>query len=139
MDRFTFILAFLSMVSWGVGSFLSKLATNRIGEKAVFWDVIFYLPAVVVYCLFAYRWSDVISGDKIGIFWAALSGFIGSFGLIFFYIVISRKDASQAIPLTALYPAFASILAILFLKESVTIQKVLGIAFATLAIVLLSM
>jgi predicted MFS family arabinose efflux permease len=53
MDRITAITATIALFSWGIGSFIGKIATNRIGEKAVFWDILGYVPGVIIYCLFA--------------------------------------------------------------------------------------
>jgi bacterial/archaeal transporter family protein len=139
MDVQTLIYATISLLGWGVGSFLSKLATNRIGERAVFWDMLGYAPGIIIYCLLMFRSKDLITGDRVGIMWALISGLIGSFGIICFYLAITRKDASVAVPITALYPALTAILAIIFLKEAVTMYKVLGIVLATLAIFFLSL
>lgn len=138
MDLKTFLFALMSLLSWGVGSFISKLATNRIGEKAVFWDLVGYAPALIIYSLIAYKLKNIFYLDKTGIILAVISGIIGSFGLIGFYLVLTRKDASAAVPLTALYPALTAILAFIFLKESLTIAKVVGIILSVFALYLLS-
>lgn len=126
------------MVSWGVGSFLAKLATNRIGGKSVVWDLLGYIPATLVYGLILFRVKDLLVSDRIGILLAVCAGVVGSFGGIWFYILLSRKDASVIVPLTALYPALTAILAFLFLHESLTWTKIIGIILATLAVFLLS-
>ncbi len=132
------MIALLSFISWGLGSFIAKLATNRIGERAVFWDLIGYFPAVIIYSLLVYKTKTIFSGDKLGIILAIISGAVGSFGLIYFYVLITKKEASVVVPLLALYPAPTTILAIIFLKESVTITKVIGIIMAMTAVFLLS-
>ena len=105
----TFFLAILALVSWGVGSFIAKLSTNRIGEKAVFWDILGYAPFIIIYSIFVFKLKNLILADKAGIFLGFLAGVIGSFGMLAFYILLTRKDASVAVPLTALYPALTAI------------------------------
>lgn len=139
MDIITFSMALLSLVGWGVGSFFSKLAANRIGEQSIFWDLAGYVPGAIIYCLFAFRIKDLLVGDRMGIIYGLLAGFIGSIGIIGFYFVMTRKDASAAVPLTALYPALTAILAFIFLKEQLTAMRVIGILLATAAVVLLSL
>ena len=139
MDAFTLTTAFISLLGWGVGSFIAKLATNRIGEKAMFWDMLGYAPVVFIYCLLAFRVKDVISVDRQGMILGLLAGFIGSFGVIFFYLLLTRKDASSAVPITALYPALTAILAIIFLKEPLTWIKAVGIGLSAVALILLSL
>ena len=138
MDIRTFLIALLSLVSWGVGSFVAKLATNRIGEKTLFWDMLGYAPMVFIYCFLAFKTKDLFVANKAGIFFGLLVGVIGSLGFISFYILLTRKDASSAVPLTALYPALTAILAFIFLKEQVTIAKVIGIILSAIALFLLS-
>lgn len=135
----TFGLALMVLISWGVSSFIGKLSTNRIGEKAVFWDLLGYAPAIIFYCLFAFKLKDVFGSDKTGVLLGVAAGAIGSFGLVGFYMLLTKKDASTAVPLTALFPALTAILAFIFLKEQLTLAKGLGIALSALALFLLSL
>jgi transporter family protein len=137
MDGKNLGLALLVMIFWGVGSFVGKLATNRIGEKAVFWDLLGYAPAIILYSLIVFKSKELLGGDKMGIFYGILAGLIGSGGLIGFYILLSKKEASSAVPLTALYPALTAILAFLFLKEQLTVTKGVGIVLSAIALYLL--
>lgn len=138
MELGTFLVVVLTFVSWGVGSFIAKLATNRIGAQGIFWDVIGYTPAVIIYSLLVYKFQNLIQADKFGIGLALLSGAIGSLGAVGFYILLSKAEVSTMAPLAALYPALTAILAFVFLRESVTSTKLLGILFSLIAIYLLS-
>jgi transporter family protein len=73
------------------------------------------------------------------VFLAIIAGVLGSVGIISFYILLTKKDASSAVPLTALYPILTAILAIIFLKEKLTIVKSAGIVLAGIALYLLSL
>jgi transporter family protein len=139
MDGNIALIAFITLLSWGTGSFIDKLATNRIGMKTVFWTTVVYIPAVILYMLFFVKAKDLITADRLGIVWAIVSGIIGSIGFICFYLLLVRKEASTAVPLTALYPALTAVLAFIFLKETITIPKVTGIVLALVAIYLLSL
>ena len=138
MDPQTFLFAFLTLASWGVSAFVDKLAANRIGVKSIFWNMIGYVPIIVIFVLIAFRAKGAFSGDRTGIWLAVLAGIIGSVGAVGYFTVLTRHDASRSVPLTALYPALTAILAFIFLKEAVTAVKVVGILLATAAIVLLS-
>lgn len=139
METNTLFLTLFTLISWGIGSFIAKFATNRIGSKAVFWDVLIYAPAVIITSLILFKAGKIFHADKTGIVLSMLAGLIGSFGFITFYMLLAKKDASAAVPLAALYPALTAILAFIFLKEKLTLAKSLGIALATLAIYLLSL
>lgn len=138
MDVKTFGIALVTLFSWGIGTFIAKLATNRIGERSVFWDLVGYAPAIIIYSLVVFKWKEVVSADKLGIFLGILAGAVGSMGLVGLYMLLTRKDASAGVPLTAIYPALTAILAFIFLKEEVTLIKCLGIVFSAIALYLLS-
>lgn len=139
MDLKTFGIALFTLLSWGIGSFVAKLATNRIGDKSVFWDLLGYAPAIIIFSILIFNVKNLVSSDKGGMFLAFLAGAIGSLGAIGFYMLLTRKDASSAVPLTALYPILTAILAIIFLKEKITVIKTLGIIFSGIALLLLSL
>lgn len=138
MNLETFIVFLMTFISWGLSSFISKMATNRIGEKSVFWDMIGYFPTVIIYSLIVFKAKTLFIGDKSGIILAILSGFVGAFGLIGFYILITKKEISTIAPLIALNPVLTAILAFIFLKESLTMTKIIGIILALAAIYLLN-
>ena len=53
--------------------------------------------------------------------------------------LLTKKEASYAVPLTALYPVLTAILAIIFLKEQLTVTKLFGIILSGAALFLLSL
>lgn len=122
-----------------MGLFISKLATNKIGEKALFWDFLFRLPIVLIYSIYFLKIKDILLSEKSGIFLSILSGIMGALGLISFFILLSKREASAAVPLTALYPVLTAILAFIFLKESLTLTKIIGIVLAMISIYLLNL
>lgn len=138
MDLTTFLIAIAIFVSWGVGSFLAKLAANRIGTQSAFWDLVGYVPAIFIYSLIVFKVKNLLAADKLGIGFAVLAGAIGALGVVGFYFLLSRAEASVVVPLTALYPALTAILAIIFLHESINATKLLGIVLSLIAIYLLS-
>jgi bacterial/archaeal transporter family protein len=139
MDKVSWMIALGAMLAWGIGSFIAKLATNRIGEKAVVWDMLGYVPGIILYGILFFRNTGMMRADKGGVWLAVLAGFTGSLGAVMFYLLLARKNASMAVPMTAVYPAVTAILAIMFLGEEVTIAKVAGIIMSVGALVLLSL
>lgn len=138
MELTTFIVALLVFISWGLGSFIAKLATNRIGERTVFFDILGYTSIILIYSLLSFKAKVLLLEDKLGILLGILAGLIGAFGLIGFYFLLTRKEASIVIPLTALYPALTVILSFIFLKESLNLIKIIGVLLALFAVYLLS-
>jgi bacterial/archaeal transporter family protein len=139
MDVKTFGITLMTLGAWGIGTFIAKLATRRIGEKSVIWDLLGYGVGVMIFTLISFKWKDVIGADRTGMGLAFLAGAVGSIGSIGFYILVTRKDASVAVPMTAIYPALTAILAFIFLKEQLTIAKAAGIIISVAALYLLSL
>lgn len=129
---------FLSLVGWGLGAFFSKMATNRIGEASVFWDLTGYIPLVIIYTLFAFKAKDIFGANKMGIMYGLIAGLTGAVGLISFYLLVSKKDAGIATSITAMYPALTAILSFIFLGEKITMLKAFGIILASGALFLLA-
>jgi len=141
MDLTTFLIVIGIFLSWGVGGFIAKMATNRIGAQSLFWDMIVYAPIIILFSLIMFKLENllrVVRENKIGTGLAILAGIVGSFGLIGYYLLLTKEEASTIVPLTALYPALTAVLAIIFLHESITPTKLLGIILSLIAIYLLS-
>lgn len=138
MNTETIVLMFLSLVGWGLGAFFSKMATNRIGEASVFWDLTGYIPLVIIYTLFAFKAKDIFEANKMGIMYGLIAGLTGAVGLISFYLLVSKKDAGIATSITAMYPALTAILSFIFLGEKITTLKAFGIVLASGALFLLA-
>lgn len=138
MNSSILLLASLSIFGWGIGNIFAKLSTKRIGSHAVFWDILAYAAAIIIFCLINYKLPVLLKDNKTGILFGLIAGLIGSAGLVSVYMLLAKSEASKIIPLTSLYPAVTVILAFIFLRESVTPAKIAGILFALLAVYLLS-
>ena len=138
MDAKTIFILVITFVGWGLGTFFGKLATNKIGEKAIFWDILAYALGVIIYCFVAFKSSELFNVEKSGMIWGILAGLFGAVGLVGFYILLAKNEASIVIPMTALYPALAVVLGIIVLHEGVTLTKVIGIILSLVAIYLLN-
>lgn len=141
MSTETLLFVILAFLGWGIGAFLSKLAANRIGTQSIFWDLLGYIPMILIYSMFAFKLKNLFSliqTDKTGIILAFLAGLIGSIGVISFYYLMTKSEASVVTPLTALYPALTVVLGIIILHEGITVSKITGIILSLVAIFLLS-
>ncbi|MBM4431317.1 MAG: DMT family transporter [Chloroflexi bacterium] len=138
MDRKTVALVLFTFLAWAFTSFVDKLAADRVGTQGALWHALGLLPPVVIYSLHAFRVPALLQADRPGIGLAVLTGIMGGCGSIGFYALLARAEASRMIPLVGLYPAMAAVLALVFLRESVTPAKIAGILLSVVAIYLLS-
>lgn len=90
------------------------------------------------YCLILF-WFGVKSvaltlGHLLTVF-AGMSSIVGDLG--FFLLSREGKEASKVVPLTGTYILIPSILGFVFLKDAVTVIKIVGIVISIVALVIL--
>lgn len=123
---------------WGVWAILVKLASGRIGH----W------PSVMVYTLASVTTTVVIftslgkslrGMDPAGVWIAVAAGVLGGLAVVFFQKALSVGPVSTTTAISALYPVFAVVFGVLFLKERLSPLNYAGIAMALAAGVLISL
>jgi transporter family protein len=124
----------LSIAAWGLWGFLGKIALERIGWGPAFAllalsDLLFLLAIKPQSFLLQFNGNYLI-GTAMAV--------AGTLGGIFFYKALETGPATVVIPGTALYIVIAAVLALIFLGEALTWNRVMGLAFGVAAIYLLS-
>lgn len=130
------IYAFLAIVAWGCWGFVSKLVL----ERASWASIILYNMLGSFLILTTYMLTQGPPRPPVGntAYLAVLTGILGAVGTICFMLSLSSGKASLVVPLTAVYPVVTVSLSVLFLGEAITNRHMAGIAFAIIAIALLS-
>ena len=121
---------------WGVNGFVTKWASERIGMQVLMWRVIIQMAVGFSY-LGATGTLSRLQRDRYGVLVAILAGIAGSFGMVGYYFLINRYQASRVIPLTSLYPLVTVLLSVVFLREKLTGPQMVGAFLAVCAVVLL--
>lgn len=123
---------------WGIWAILVKLAAERIGH----W------PSVMVYTIASVTTTVVIftslgkslrAMDPSGVVIAIAAGVLGGLAVVFFQKALSIGPVSTTTAISALYPVFAVIFGVVFLKERLSPLNYAGIAMALVAGVLISL
>jgi bacterial/archaeal transporter family protein len=131
------IYALIALVFWGITGVTQKLSTNAISTELSFlWFVYaMFAIAIVVVVTVPIQWH--VSAR---VFWlAVLSGALNGGGALTSFAALEKGGkASIVIPLCYLFPLVTVVLAVLFLRESVTRYEAWGIVLALIAAVLLS-
>ena len=128
------ILAIIAMIGYGVTAVLYKIAPNIDSVSLSFFTSLFLTIFTFIFWLFNKTKKVTIEG----IGFAAIAGLVASAAFIAYVISIRLGKVSIASTFRGLSFAVAVPLAILFLGEKLTVLKVLGILFAIIAIILLS-
>ena len=75
-------------------------------------------------------WLERVFEITLPIIVFAISGLLaGLIGMVTYFILLKVSLASKVVPLVATYPLVTAILSTLFLKEPITIERLLGTVF----------
>lgn len=130
------IYSILCLILWGLWGFFIKLTYGKLE-----WVQTYMLSGiasfVVMLVVVAYHRTG-IPGVNTATILAFTAGLFGGLGYIFFIKALEKGKVSVVMPLTALYPAIAVIIALIVLKEKPSIYQWIGILLAIVAGVFLS-
>lgn len=132
--------ALASVILIGTADFLAKVIINNIGPyNYMFLLPIFYIPVVLGIAMIDKKGQKLppVSGNQ----WRQLTPtLIGVFmievGIIAFNLAFANGPASLVGPLSSCYVAITVILAIIFLKEKVNLNQLIGIILTIIGIIL---
>jgi transporter family protein len=135
-------LSILTMALWGAWGIQSKLVLETLTPLANQIVFVVGLVPLVIWCLVAQpRLSATLSRERRpGAVYAFLTGTLGAVGNIAFFVALGKGGpASIVVPLTSLFPLVTVLLAAVWLRERIGGAQIVGLGFALVAIVLLSL
>jgi len=138
MDKKVIILWLLTVSFWGVSPIIEKLALKNVEPLVALFirtGISLVVMGLILPFTSSFNFSDLTFRDY---FFLGLSGITGGFlGMLTYFSLLKYENASKIVPLTATYPLVATFLGILILKESFSLNKLLGAILVTLGIILL--
>ncbi len=131
------LYSLLCLILWGLWGFALKIAYQNLSwTQTYFLSSLASFTFMLIVILFYRMKLPPIGAASIA---AILAGLFGGAGYLFFVKALEQGKASIVIPLTALYPAITVIIALIVLREKISIYQGLGILLAIIASFLLSM
>jgi transporter family protein len=133
MDYLT--LSLLSMVLMGFNTFAVKLVCQSL-HPALLLVTKFGVGVVGLFFYLSYSkvpivWNKyVVYGCLVGLWWSGI--------MVMYYTAIARGPLSVVIPIFNMNLIIPALLGFLFLNEPMTASKILGLIFASLAVVFLT-
>lgn len=127
------VIGLVIVILWGFWGFLYKYGVVKLGLfRALLVISIFYTVFNVLVITYLYRKgvSLPVEGTTGVLIVGTAAGVAAS---ILFLYALQRYPGSVVIPMTALYPAVSVVLAVLILKEKISIVNASGIALAIIA------
>lgn len=138
MDFKVFVVWFLTITLWGVSSILEKVGLKTVSPLVgLFIRTSFSLIGLSI-TVFLLERDKILTLQLKEILILCGSGILGGFlGMLGYFSLLKAKEASLVVPLTASYPLVSTLLAVIFLKEPLTVYKLLGTTLVILGLFLL--
>ena len=130
------IYALMATVIYGFWGFFPKLASEYLDPKSamVYQTLGSAVGALVILATLRFRLPVQVKGITFSI----LAGIAGVVGTQFLLMALNEGKASVVVPVTALYPIGVILLAVLVLKEALTLRQVCDVLLSLVAIYLLT-
>ena len=130
MGASTIIFLLLGIFCWGLGAFFDKACLRYLDASAAFY-VRCLFTAVLLAPLAAWKYSPIksaILGSRTGALLVLCSFAVSMAGVFFYLKALSGGEATKMVPLSSTYPFVTFVLAVAFLGESISLNKVIGTA-----------
>jgi transporter family protein len=136
----TAALALLVASIWGITPIFEKLSLVKASPLTVMTlRFIFTTTFVVVISLVTGRYRELSSVDGRTLLWICLAGFLGGLiGLFIYFVALKQGLTSKIVPIAATFPLFTALYAYIFLHEPLTFQRVTGIVFVVIGLILIN-
>ena len=129
--------SFIAIICWGIWGFLMKQALNYLDWRQIFIIQSIFTLVTSLLILAFLRPSMNLHFPDIG--YAFLASIASSLAVMAFYHALEAGKAINVVPLTAaLYPVVTVILSYLFLNEKIGLLGGIGIVFALIGVLLVS-
>ncbi len=129
MELSTVIFLLLAILGWGMGAFFDKACLKHMDPSGAFYVrslfmIILFVPLVL--WKYAQTKQALLGSDKLGPIFV-ISSVVVSMGGVFFYLkALSGGAATKIVPLSSTYPFVTFAMAVLFLGENITLNKMIG-------------
>lgn len=129
MELSTVVFLLLAILGWGLGAFFDKACLKHMDPTGAFYVRSLFMIGIFA-PLVAWKWGPtraaLLGSDKLGPLFV-LGSVIVSMGGVFFYLkALSGGAATRIVPLSSTYPFVTFALAVLFLGENITLNKLVG-------------
>lgn len=128
MELSTVVFLLLAIIGWGLGAFFDKACLKYLDPGVAFYVRCLYM--VVIFApLAAWKYAPIkeaFAGDKWGPLLVLGSVVVSMLGVFFYLKALSGGAATKIVPLSSTYPFVTFALAVLFLGESITVNRLVG-------------
>lgn len=129
MELSTIIFLLLAILGWGLGAFFDKACLKHMDPSGAFYVrslfmIIIFTPLVL--WKYAQTRTALLGSDKLGPIFVVSSVIVSMAGVFFYLKALSGGAATRIVPLSSTYPFVTFVMAVIFMGESVTLNKLIG-------------
>jgi bacterial/archaeal transporter family protein len=130
------LLIILTILGWGLGTFAYKLAGNFV-HPFIMSTIITGLYFVLIPLAFIFlKFPRTINTP--GFLYSLLGGVCMCVGTIAYMFALKKGEVGIVTSITALYPALTMALSMVFLGETLSVKKCIGLVLACVSFVVLA-
>ena len=130
----------VTILAWGVASIFDKIAMRGIDPvSGVLVRMVFVTTVVLGFCALTGRVRPIFEFAPQTHMYLIISALFGGLiGQLAYYVAIKHAPATIVVPVVATYPVIAFALAVLFLREHVSVIRVSGVVLVVVGLMLIS-
>jgi len=123
------VWAVLAALIWGVVPLIEKMGLSRVDPLiGLFYRCIGVLAGLLLLSVYAVRSGQITSIDRRSLLLLVSGGFLASIvAQICFYHSLKTGEISRAVPIAGSFPLISFVLGVVFLGESLSLVKIVGV------------
>ncbi|OGR52907.1 MAG: hypothetical protein A2049_07330 [Elusimicrobia bacterium GWA2_62_23] len=129
MELSTVIFLLLAILGWGLGAFFDKACLKHMDPSGAFYVRSLFMIGIFA-PLVAWKYSQtkaaLVGSDRLGPLFVLGSVIVSMAGVFFYLKALSGGAATKIVPLSSTYPFVTFALAVIFLGENITLNKLVG-------------
>lgn len=133
------IIALLVACIWGINPIMEKLSLVNATPLTVM-TLRFIMTSIVLttITILSGRTYELKNLDTQTYFMIIIPAILGALGLFLYFIALGKGDSSKVAPIAATFPLFTAFYAFIFLKENITLQRLIGIILIVIGLVVIN-
>ena len=136
------IITIFASFLWGITNHIDKFMINGIDESGSSVKTLLVFSTLIAGLIFSPIWLIIskfsVSISTISLIAILISSLIYILGTYFYFKALDKNDASIVVVMFQMIPVFSYILALIFFKENLTINQIIGSIIIILSAIIIS-
>ena len=139
MGKEGLLFAILTAFLWGSSPIIEKMGLTRVGPLAGVTIRSISITIILIFIIFSTNLGNqLVQVDLKSVVLIIIGGIIsGLIGQWSYFKALKYWEASRVVPIAGSYPLIAFLFSLIFLKEELTLQKIMGVILVVVGVVFL--